>query len=97
MPGLSDPAAATLAASAAGVTGYLLTGPARGVVATPSSAFTVTLGPGAMSGAVQVTPASADGDGSFQPAQVFLTNSNRSQTFTYTASTLGHAQHRREQ
>ncbi len=86
--GLANPASVTLTI-ASPVTTYTLTGPTSGDVAAASGNFTVTLGSGAISGSLTFTPAASNGDGSFSPSSVTLTNSNRSATFTYSPTLYG--------
>lgn len=71
------------------VTNYTLTGPSVCTVGAASSAFTVQLGAGFLSGTAVITPSDSGGGGSFTPASVSLTDTTRSATFTYTAATVG--------
>ena len=86
---LTDPAAVTLDATTAAVATYTWSAPAAGDVTMASGPFTVTLGPGAISGGVVVTPSASNGNGTFSPPSVVLTNSSRSATFTYTPTLWG--------
>jgi PKD repeat protein len=80
--GLTNPAPAVWTAQSL-VTTYTVSGPASGTVAS-SSSFTVTLGAGWLNNPVAITPSASNGDGTFSPSSITLTNSNRSATFTYT-------------
>ncbi len=86
---LADPEGALVSATAAAVSTYTVSGPDRGEVGAASRPFTVTLGPGAVSGAIRVTPTASGGDGTFMPASAVLTNSSRSATFVYTPGRWG--------
>ncbi len=86
---LANPAAMTLNATKTAVATYTLSSPAAGAVTMASEPFTVTLGSGAISGSVVVTPSASNGDGTFSPSSVVLTNSSRSATFTYTPTLWG--------
>ena len=86
---LADPAPVTVVATTAKVATYTLSAPSAGDVTMASAPFTVTLGPGAISGVVVVTPSASNGDGTFSPPSVVLTNSSRSATFTYTPTLWG--------
>ena len=68
------------------VTTYTLTGPANGTAGIASSAFTVTLGSGTLSGTVIITPGDGGEGGAFSPTSVSLTNTTRSATFSVTES-----------
>ena len=73
------------AATAAPAT-YALTGPSGGDVGKVSGNFTVTLGSGSVAGTIRLRPTASNGDGTFTPAYVDLTDSVRSATFTYEPS-----------
>ena len=87
---LANPSAISFAASnPVSVSAYTLAGPSTCIVGAASSAFTVELGSGVLSGTAVITPSSGSGGGTFSPATVSLTNTTRSATFTYTASSAG--------
>ena len=65
------------------VTTYTLSGPGSGTVASAAT-FTLTLGTGLLTNPVQITPSASNGDGTFSPTSITLTNTSRSATFTYT-------------
>ncbi len=71
------------------VTAYTMTGPTAGTVGVNSTAFTVTLGAGKLTGSVTITPADGGASGTFAPTSVNLTNTARSATFTYDAAGTG--------
>lgn len=77
--------------SAAGATGYSLTGPTSGTVGVPSTDFTVALTGGTVPtpNPVTITPADGGGGGTFAPTSVQLSPSQTSGTFTYTAVSAG--------
>ena len=80
--GLTNPAPVNFTAQSL-VTTYTLTGPGSGTVESPAT-FTATLGPGWLNNPVVLTPSASNGDGTFSPSSVTLSNTNRSATFTYT-------------
>jgi hypothetical protein len=79
-PGSAPPAPTT----------YTLSGPTSGLIATPSTNFTVAL-PGGLTlpGPLTVTPTDGGGGGTFTPASVVLTTGTPSATFTYTPASTG--------
>ena len=82
--GLQNPAPVTFTAQIQNlVTTYTLSGPASGTVASAAT-FTLTLGAGLLNNPVQITPSASNGDGTFSPTSITLTNTSRSATFTYT-------------
>jgi PKD repeat protein len=85
--GLADPASFTYM-SWNPVTTYTMTGPSAADLGTTST-FTVTLGDGLLVNPVTITPAASDGDGTFSPASVTLTNSRRTASFSYSATLWG--------
>ncbi len=80
--GLSNPVPVTLTAQSA-VKTYTLSGPGSGTVLSPAN-FTVALGTGWLYNPVVITPSASNGDGTFSPSSITLTNTNRSAVFTYT-------------
>jgi hypothetical protein len=85
---LTDPAplAYTILPAA---TSFSLTGPGEGDCSV-ASPYMVALPPGTgLAVPVSLTLAASDGDGTFQPAGVVLSNTSRSATFTYTPSSIG--------
>jgi hypothetical protein len=88
--GLSNPASISYAASdPTPVTNYSFTGPSSCIVGQQSTNYTVTLGTGVLTGTVTITPSDGGGGGTFNPANVSLTDSVRSATFAYTANSAG--------
>ena len=49
----------------------------------------MTLGTGWLTNPVQLTPSASNGDGTFSPSSISLTNTNRTATFTYTPTLSG--------
>ncbi len=86
--GLTDPSSATLTVAGSALTTYSFTGATRGEVAHDAT-FTVGLEEGTINGTVTVTPHASNGDGTFSPANVSLTNSRRSATFVYRPAKWG--------
>lgn len=87
---LSNPSPISFVASnPTPVATYTLTGPTSCTVGVASSAFTVQLGAGVLTGTAVITPSSGGGGGTFSPATVSLTDTTRSATFTYTATSAG--------
>jgi hypothetical protein len=87
--GLNNPAPVTFTASSSspGVT-YSLSGPASGEVGR-SATCTLTLGTGTIPGTIHFTFSASNGDGTFSPTALDLTNTVRSGTFTYTPQRWG--------
>jgi hypothetical protein len=71
------------------VDNYAISGPSAGLVGAQSGLFTVTLGAGLVSGPIRFTPTASAGTGTFAPTFIDLTNSVRSGTFRYTATSPG--------
>jgi hypothetical protein len=89
--GLTDPAGVAYTATAVPdeVETYTLIGPSTGVVGSASGVFTVTLGSGAVAGAIRFVPQSSAGTGTFTPVFLDLDDNTRSGVFTYTATSAG--------
>lgn len=71
-----------------GATAVTLSGPASGVVNTPSTNFTVGAN-GTITGTVIFTPTSSSGSGSFTPTTVSISSGSPTGTFTFTPTSTG--------
>jgi hypothetical protein len=71
------------------VVNYTLTGPTGGEVNAQSSAFTITLGDGTLSGTARFTPTASAGTGIFIPAYIDLTDSTRAGSFVFIPTSVG--------
>ncbi len=86
--GLTNPAGISFTTTDP-VTTYTLTGPSTGTENFTSTAFLITLGPGALISTTTFTPSDGGAGGAFAPTTLALTNSTRTGTFTYTPASSG--------